>query len=40
MAAWMLAVTVERTGCFVQQQNRRILENRPRDRDALPLTAG
>ena len=36
----VLAVTVERAGGFIQQQNRRILENRPRDRDALPLPAG
>ena len=36
----LLAVTVECTGCLIQQQNRRILENRPRDRDALPLSTG
>ena len=36
----VLAVTVECAGCFIQQQYRRILENRARDRDALPLSTG
>jgi hypothetical protein len=35
----LLALTVERAGGLIQQQNRRILEYRPRDRDALPLSA-
>src|ERR1700728_4208700 len=36
----VLAVTIERAGCFIQQQNRRVLEDRPRDGDTLPLSAG
>ncbi len=34
-----LAFRVERTGGLVEQQDRRVLEDRPRDRDALALAA-
>ena len=34
-----LALRVERAGRFVEQQDRRILQHRARDGDALPLAA-
>ena len=34
-----LALRVERAGGFVQDEDRRVLENRPRNRHALPLPA-
>ena len=34
------ALAVERGGRFVEDQDARVREDRPRDRDALPLAAG
>ncbi len=41
-AAWTsaLRLRVERRGRLVEDQDRRVLEDRARDRDALPLAAG
>ena len=40
LADRLLGLAVERGGCFVEQQQRGILEECPRDGDALPLAAG
>src|SRR5712672_1539947 len=39
LADRFLGFAVERRGRFVEQQDRRVLQKRPRDRDALPLPA-
>src|SRR5215475_9472025 len=35
-----LGLSVERGGCFIEQDDRRVLDQRPRDRDTLALAAG
>jgi hypothetical protein len=35
-----LTLRIERAGCFVQDQNARIVDQRPRNCEPLPLSAG